>query len=71
MISEMDSDNAWSTVNKGGKAKKNKVATATDAAANVRTSFDNAQNKKENRQPASKFAALDVEHSIDEPSNLE
>ena len=71
MISEMDSDNAWSTVNKGGKAKKNKSATATDTLPINPHSLEGTKSKKENRQLASKFAALEVEHSVEEPSNLE
>ena len=71
IISEMDSDNAWSTVNKGGKAKKNKAVTAAETVPNNSTSFDKAKNRNGNQQPASKFAALDVEHSTEEPSNLE
>lgn len=66
LISEMDSDNTWNTVNKGGKPKKNKAAIASENGPNKMNSH-----KQENQRPSSKFAALDVEHSTEESTNLE
>ena len=71
IISEMDGDNAWSTVNKGGKSRKSKPVGFTTSVLNESGSFDDSKNPKSKQQPASKFAALDVEHSTEEASNLE
>ena len=71
LISEMDSDNAWSTVNKGGKAKKNKATTAFANAPSNMSSPNKPMHRQGNQEPPSKFAALDVEHSTEEPTNLE
>ena len=65
IISEMDSDSAWNTVNKGGKSRKAKPAASATSVPKDSTS------SKANQQPASKYAALDVEHSTEEASNLE
>lgn len=71
LISEMDSDNVWNTVNKGGKAKRTKAAIGSSSASNNMSSPNNVIHKQGNQRIPSKFAALDVEHSTEESTNLE
>lgn len=63
LISELDGDNVWNTVNKGGKSRKNKATTGADQTGST--------NKPGNNRSPSMFAALDVEHSTEESTNLE
>ena len=67
MISEIDSDNAWSTV-QTGKGKKNKFAPSPTipsknmgTANNKSSSTNKGSNQTKDKAPVSQFAALEVE----------